>query len=167
MPRHVYINVKRPSQRKINFLAFYDLRQKRSAPATKTFPPSKSNILAMASGSSDGQCTPLPQEGAQQQRPAGNPVSLGESSLRDRTCGEELVMDTTTTSQMLLEAQLLMSELEEKLDSFPAADLSRQSEGGAVVPEISGQADEDGETLIIEGFRFESAANREHLTRLS
>lgn len=33
---------------------------------------------------------------------------------------------------VLLEAQLLMSELEEKLNSFPAADLSRPSEGGAV-----------------------------------
>lgn len=31
--------------------------------------------------------------------PLGNPVSLGESSLSDRACGEELVMDTVTTSE--------------------------------------------------------------------
>ncbi|XP_078789188.1 uncharacterized protein LOC144984493 [Oryzias latipes] len=119
----------------------------------------------MASELSDGHNAYFPQEGAQQQ-PAGNPVSLGESSFGDGTLGEELVMDTSTTPEMLLEAQLLMSEIEEKLSSFPAADLSRQSEGGAMVLESSGRADEDGETLIIEGFRFESSANREQLKHL-
>ncbi|CAK6954373.1 hypothetical protein PFLUV_G00081960 [Scomber scombrus] len=68
---------------------------------------------------------------------------------------------------VLSEAQLLMREIEELLDWCSSAGPSNQRRCRMIQQKCQASIEEDGETLVIDSFRFESATSREGLRRLS
>ncbi|KAK9513416.1 hypothetical protein VZT92_026952 [Zoarces viviparus] len=83
------------------------------------------------------------------------------------TCEEEPKICLLKTRELLSKARLLMHDIEELLDWCTSTGPSSQRRCIMLrAEECQASIEEDGETLVIEGFRFESAASREDLRRL-
>ncbi|KAL6108909.1 uncharacterized protein ACO6RY_12157 [Pungitius sinensis] len=80
------------------------------------------------------------------------------------TCEEEPKICILKTRELLSKAQLLMDDIEELLDLCTSRGPSNPKQ--RTMPECRASIEEDGDTLIIEGFRFESAVSREDLMML-
>lgn len=89
------------------------------------------------------------------------------AKITDMTCEEKSEISMAKTRQLLSEAQLLMRDIEEMMNWCASLDLSNQRHQRMNQQECRASIEEDGETLVIEGFRFESAASRQELKRLS
>ncbi|KAA8591562.1 hypothetical protein FQN60_016936 [Etheostoma spectabile] len=83
----------------------------------------------------------------------------GAAKISDMTCEEAPEICIVKTRELLLKAQLLMCDIEELLDCCRSAGPFNQRR--EIQQECQANIEEDGETLIIEGFRFESAVSRE------
>ncbi|XP_077950293.1 uncharacterized protein LOC144389463 [Gasterosteus aculeatus] len=83
------------------------------------------------------------------------------------TCEEEPKTCMLKTRGLLSKAQLLMHDIEELLDACTSRDPYNQKQRTMFTElECRASVEEDGETLIIEGLRFESAVSREDLMML-
>ncbi|XP_078109567.1 uncharacterized protein LOC144519914 [Sander vitreus] len=90
----------------------------------------------------------------------------GAAKISDMTtCEEAPEICILKTRELLLKAQLLMSDIEELLDCCTSAGPCNQKRCRTIQQECQASIEEDGETLIIEGFRFESAVSREDWLR--
>ncbi|KAF1387632.1 hypothetical protein PFLUV_G00081960 [Perca fluviatilis] len=85
----------------------------------------------------------------------------GAAKISDMTCEEAPEICILKTRELLLKAQLLMYDIEELLDCCTSAGPCNQRRCRTIQQECQASIEEDGETLIIEGFRFESAVSRE------
>ncbi|KAJ0000184.1 hypothetical protein NQD34_012026 [Periophthalmus magnuspinnatus] len=79
-------------------------------------------------------------------------------------CPEDL---KTSTRELLTNAQALLEEMQHMVDHCISIRTRRSHKKEQSVCPGSGAIWKDGETLVIDGFRFEDAASREDLGRQS
>ncbi|GLD67438.1 zinc finger CW-type PWWP domain protein 2 [Lates japonicus] len=91
----------------------------------------------------------------------------GAAKISDMTCEEKPEICILKTRELLSKAQLLLRDIEELLDRCTLTSPSDQRQRRTIQQDCEACIEEDGETLVIEGFRFESAASREELRKLS
>ncbi|KAM8735738.1 uncharacterized protein AB9X84_024091 isoform 1-T4 [Acanthopagrus schlegelii] len=87
--------------------------------------------------------------------------------LSDMSCDGEPEICISKTQELLTKAQLLLKDIEERLECCTVTGPSNQGRGRMVQQKGQASIEEDGESLVVEGFRFESAASSEDLRRLS
>ncbi|CAJ1061819.1 hypothetical protein PFLUV_G00081960 [Xyrichtys novacula] len=84
--------------------------------------------------------------------------------ISDMAHEEQPEISIKKNQELLVKAQLLLKDIEELLDSCASAQPSNQRQ---IQQEHQDSTEQDIETLVMDGIRFESAASWEDLRRLS